>query len=435
MKLYNHKTKEQVTFMEAVKVGLGKERGLFCPAFIPILTNIDELLEMPFVMRSQKIMRAWIEDEIGGSKVDDLVRKAFTFLPQLNRATQRMFSLELYHGPTLAFKDFGARFMAQCLALFAGKEKITILTATSGDTGAAVADAFYGLDNINVVILYPKGKISPLQEKLFCTLGKNITTLAIDGDFDDCQELVKKSFADDELRTKLHLNSANSINISRLLAQVCYYFEAVASFRDYYGKNVLPVISVPCGNFGNLTAGFYAKALGLPIKRFVAATNANDTVPRFLKTGEWRPNKTVHTMTNAMDVSEPSNWTRITELFATMSVHAIGNNWKMNEGNLVGVSISDEQNAAAMQRLQAKGYVAEPHTALAACGLSLSLKPDEAGIFLSTAHPAKFKEKIEEVLGIQIFLPDKLKEASTKKLLSIDMPADFQTLRTFLLKF
>lgn len=433
MKLYNSRTQEQVSFVEAVKQGLGRERGLFCPTFIPIYTNINEILEMPFVMRSQKIMRSFIEDEIGGSKVDDLVRKAFTFMPQLVRATPRMFALELYHGPTLAFKDFGARFMAQCLASFAGKEKITILTATSGDTGAAVADAFYGLDNIRVVVLYPKGKISPLQEKLFCTLGKNINTLAVDGDFDSCQEMVKSAFSDNELCSKIKLNSANSINISRLLAQICYYFEGVARFRDFYGDKVLPVISVPCGNFGNITAGFYAKALGLPIKRFVATTNANDTVPRFLKTSKWEPHKTIATMTNAMDVSEPSNWERVTEHFNKMLVHAKGNNWQMNEDNIEGISISDLQTAGAMKALHKNGYVAEPHTALASCGLSKSLKENEAGIFLSTAHPAKFKEKIEEVLGIQIFLPDKLNKAASKKVLSENIPSDYNVLKEYLL--
>ncbi|MBP5470263.1 MAG: threonine synthase [Candidatus Riflebacteria bacterium] len=433
MKLYNSRTQEQVSFVEAVKQGLGRERGLFCPTFIPIYTNINEILEMPFVVRSQKIMRSFIEDEIGGSKVDDLVRKAFTFMPQLVRATPRMFALELYHGPTLAFKDFGARFMAQCLASFAGKEKITILTATSGDTGAAVADAFYGLDNIRVVILYPKGKISPLQEKLFCTLGKNINTLAVDGDFDSCQEMVKTAFSDSELCSKIKLNSANSINISRLLAQICYYFEGVARFRDFYGDKVLPVISVPCGNFGNITAGFYAKALGLPIKRFVATTNANDTVPRFLKTSKWEPHKTITTMTNAMDVSEPSNWERVTEHFNKMLVHAKGNNWQMNEENIEGISISDLQTAGAMKALHKNGYVAEPHTALASCGLSKSLRENEAGIFLSTAHPAKFKEKIEEVLGIQIFLPDKLQKAASKKILSENISSDYKLLKKYLL--
>ena len=323
--------------------------------------------------------------------------------------------------------------MAQCLSLFAGKDKITILTATSGDTGAAVADAFYGLNNIRVVILYPKNKISPLQEKLFCTLGQNIHTLAVDGDFDACQNLVKTAFEDDELKKKLKLNSANSINISRLMAQVCYYFEGVARFREVYGKKLLPVVSVPCGNFGNLTAGFYAKAMSLPIKRFVATTNANDTVPRFLKTSEWEPHKTVATMTNAMDVSEPSNWERIMEHFKKMQVHAIGNNWQMNEANIQGISITEEQTIAAMKALHKQGYVAEPHTAIASCGLSKCLKKNEAGIFLSTAHPAKFKEKIEEVLGIQIFLPEKLQKASVKRILSEDMPADFVALRKFLL--
>lgn len=433
MKLYNSKTKELVSFVQAVKEGLGRDRGLYCPSYVPILTNIDELLEMPFVMRSQKILRSWLEEELGGAKVDELVRKAFTFMPQLVRATPRMFALELYHGPSLAFKDFGARFMAQCLALFAGKDKITILTATSGDTGAAVADAFYGLDNIRVVILYPKNKITPLQEKLFCTLGKNIHTLAVDGDFDACQNLVKTAFEDDELKKKIKLNSANSINISRLLAQVCYYFEGVARFREVYGKKVLPVVSVPCGNFGNLTAGFYAKAMSLPIKRFIAATNANDTVPRFLKTSKWEPHKTVATIANAMDVSEPSNWERIMEHFKKMQVHAIGNNWQMNEANIQGISISDAQTIAAMKALHKQGYVAEPHTALASCGLSKCLKADEAGIFLSTAHPAKFKEKIEEVLGIQIFLPEKLQKASSKKILSEDMPVDFEALKKYLL--
>ena len=433
MKLYNSKTQEQVSFVQAVKLGLGRERGLFCPSFIPIFTNMDELLEMPFVMRSQKIIRSFIEDEIGGSKVDELVRKAFTFLPRLVRATPRMFALELYHGPTYAFKDYGARFMAQCLALLAGKEKITILTATSGDTGAAVADAFYGLDNIRVVILYPKNKISPLQEKLFCTLGKNIETLSVNGDFDVCQSMVKSAFEDETLKNKLKLNSANSINISRLLAQICYYFEGVARFREFYGNKILPVVSVPCGNFGNITAGFYAKALGLPIKRFVATTNANDTVPRFLQTSKWEPHKTIATITNAMDVSEPSNWERVVEHFNKMLVHAIGNNWQMNEANIQGISISDAQTIAAMKALHKNGYVAEPHTAIASCGLSKSLKADEAGIFLSTAHPAKFKEIIEQTLGIQIFLPERLETASKKRVLSVDFEPSFEALKKYLL--
>ena len=432
MQLYNHKTQDSVSFKEAVRMGLGREQGLISPAFVPILTNIDELLEMPFTMRSQKIMRAWLEDEIGGSKVDDFVRKAFTFVPRLVKATPRMQALELYHGPTLTYKDYGARFLAQCLSSFTGKDKITVLTATSGNTGISVADAFYGLENVNVVILYPK-LISPIQEKLFSTFGKNIRTFAVDGDIACCQKLVKQAFADEELCRKLKLSSANSINIGRILAQVCYYFEGVASFREVYGKSILPVVAVPCGNCGNLTSGFYAKALGLPIKRFVAVNNANDTIARFLKTFEWEPRKVVDTFTKSLDVSEPTSWERVTELFRLMSAHAMGNNWKMNDSNIQGISISDSQTVAAMRALHKSGYVAEPHTALSSCGLSLCLKQDEAGIFLSTAHPAKAKGKIEEVLGIQIFLPDKLQQITSKKVLSEKVSADYASVRKALL--
>ena len=247
-------------------------------------------------------------------------------------------------GPTLAFKDFGGRFMAQALAAVRGDGKITILTATSGDTGAAVAHAFYGLENINVVILYPKGKISPLQEKLFCTLGGNIRTVAINGDFDACQALVKQAFDDAELRQAIGLNSANSINISRLLAQVCYYFEAVAQLLKEKRDNV--VVSVPSGNFGNLTAGLIAKTLGLPIKRFIASTNANDTVPRYLESGNWAPKATVATLSNAMDVSRPNNWPRVEELFKR-------NGWNLSDlgSGMLSDSETEEPKSDVRKRL------------------------------------------------------------------------------------
>ena len=254
--------------------------------------------------------------------------------------------LELFHGPTLAFKDFGGRFMAQMLTHIAGDKPVTILTATSGDTGAAVAHAFYGLPNVKVVILYPRGKISPLQEKLFCTLGGNIETVAIDGDFDACQALVKQAFDDEELKATLGLNSANSINISRLLAQICYYFEAAAQLPQE-ARNQL-VISVPSGNFGDLTAGLLAKSLGLPIKRFIAATNANDTVPRYLQGGEWAPKATQATLSNAMDVSQPNNWPRVEELFRRKI-------WRLSE--LGYAAVDDETTKAAMRELKAIGYI------------------------------------------------------------------------------
>ncbi len=314
MNLYNIKhPEEQVNFAQAVRQGLGKDQGLFFPETIPALTNIGELLALPLVERSQKILGALIGEELPKATLDAMVKNAFTFPAPLEKVEDNIYALELFHGPTLAFKDFGGRFMAQALAAVRGDGKITILTATSGDTGAAVAHAFYGLENINVVILYPKGKISPLQEKLFCTLGGNIRTVAINGDFDACQALVKQAFDDAELRQAIGLNSANSINISRLLAQVCYYFEAVSQLPKEKRDNV--VVSVPSGNFGNLTAGLIAKTLGLPIKRFIASTNANDTVPRYLESGNWAPKATVATLSNAMDVSRPNNWPRVEELF------------------------------------------------------------------------------------------------------------------------
>ncbi len=288
MKLYNIKENdEQVSFGQAVRQGLGRNQGLFFPSELPKLEDVDALLAEDFVSRSTKILSALIGDELAEEQVNAMVDAAFQFPAPINQVKEGVYALELFHGPTLAFKDFGGRFMAQSLAAVSNGGKITILTATSGDTGAAVAHAFYGMQDINVVILYPKGKISPLQEKLFCTLGKNIHTVAINGDFDACQALVKQAFDDAELREEIGLNSANSINISRLMAQICYYFEAVAQMSKQERENL--VVSVPSGNFGNLTAGLLAKALGLPIKRFIAATNANDTVPRYLKGGALSP--------------------------------------------------------------------------------------------------------------------------------------------------
>ncbi len=307
MKLYNIKENdEQVSFGQAVRQGLGRNQGLFFPSELPKFEDVDALLAEGFVSRSTKILSALIGDELAEEQVNALVDAAFQFPAPINQVKDSVYALELFHGPTLAFKDFGGRFMAQSLAAVSDGGKITILTATSGDTGAAVAHAFYGMEDINVVILYPKGKISPLQEKLFCTLGKNIHTVAIDGDFDACQALVKQAFDDSALREEIGLNSANSINISRLMAQICYYFEAAAQMSKQERENL--VVSVPSGNFGNLTAGLLAKALGLPIKRFIAATNANDTVPRYLQTGKWEPKPTVATTSNAMDVSQPNNW-------------------------------------------------------------------------------------------------------------------------------
>ncbi|HAS6903970.1 TPA: threonine synthase [Vibrio parahaemolyticus] len=422
MKLYNIKENdEQVSFGQAVRQGLGRNQGLFFPSELPKLEDVDALLAEDFVSRSTKILSALIGDELAEEQVNAMVDAAFQFPAPINQVKEGVYALELFHGPTLAFKDFGGRFMAQSLAAVSNGGKITILTATSGDTGAAVAHAFYGMEDINVVILYPKGKISPLQEKLFCTLGKNIHTVAINGDFDACQSLVKQAFDDAELREEIGLNSANSINVSRLMAQICYYFEAAAQMSKQERENL--VVSVPSGNFGNLTAGLVAKALGLPIKRFIAATNANDTVPRYLETGKWEPKPTVATTSNAMDVSQPNNWPRIEELCRVKE-------WGLE--TLGKGAVSDEQSAQSVKDLYALGYLCEPHGAIAYRVLEEQLQEGETGLFLCTAHPAKFKEVVDDILQTDIELPAPLAKHAAMELLSEDLDADFDALKTVL---
>ncbi|NRA54208.1 MAG: threonine synthase [Gammaproteobacteria bacterium] len=419
MELYNLKKEQQrVSFSQAVKLGLGDNQGLFFPTQVPVLNDIDAVLEQDFVSRSVTILDAWLGEELGHEQVETMVRNAFNFPLAVTAVNEQTYALELTHGPTLAFKDFGARFMAQCLNLLCKDSKATILTATSGDTGAAVAHAFFGLANIDVAVLYPKGRISVLQEKLFCTLGENIHTYAVNGSFDDCQQLVKDSFDDLELREAIALNSANSINISRLLAQICYYFEAVAKVPADKRDNI--VISVPSGNFGDLTAGLFAKAMGLPVKRFIAATNENDTVPRYLTTGEWQPKPTIATRSNAMDVSAPNNWPRVEQLVKSQG-------W--DKSLIAGVKVSEDQMSEGLKSLHAQGYLCEPHGAIAAYALNDALGDDETGIFLCTAHPAKFQESVEDILSIKLTLPQPLADVADKEILSQEIDADFSQLR------
>ncbi len=431
MKFYNLKDNDQqVSFEQAVRQGLGKNQGLFFPETLPNFKNISELLSLPLVERSVKILHPFVADDLSITELTKIITKAFNFPAQIQAIKENAAILELFHGPTLAFKDFGARFMAQCLQHFTQKaknsEKITILTATSGDTGAAVAHAFHGLENIRVVILYPKGKISLLQEKMFTTLGDNIETIAIKGSFDDCQALVKAAFDDKPLAQTIGLNSANSINISRLLAQICYYFEAIAQLNRQNGEQALPdiVVSVPSGNFGNLTAGLLAKAMGLPIKRFIAATNSNDTVPRYLASGQWQPHETIATISNAMDVSKPNNWPRVEHLLKSGLV----------DSDCVTASAIDEEETQMTVRQIAKlGYITEPHAAVAYSALKHSLHDDEFGVFLGTAHPAKFKEVVESILGQPIALPKELADCASESILSVNMNADFTELKNYLL--
>lgn len=423
MQLHNLKDDSQkVSFVEAVKTGLGRNQGVFFPESLVPIADIDALLEMDFVTRSSKILSHLIGDELPADTVAQMVQNAFNFPVKLVEVEKNIYCLELFHGPTLAFKDFGGRFMAECLAQFSQGEKTTILTATSGDTGAAVAHAFYNKPNIDVVILYPKGKISLAQQKLFTTLGNNIHCYAVDGSFDDCQAMVKNAFLDDEVKSRLGLNSANSINISRLVAQVCYYFEAIAQLPKEQRANAH--ISVPSGNFGNVCAAMIGAVIGLPVGKLSATTNQNDTVPRFMLDKNWAPNATIESLSNAMDVSKPNNWPRVQTM--------LDNNW-FNYDDFDSTSVNENDTQAVMKKIQQTGYVAEPHTAIAYQGLKANLATDSAGIFLATAHPAKFKESVEEILDIELEMPKPLADALAKPCLAQDIKDDYHTLREELL--
>jgi threonine synthase len=427
MRLYNIKVKsEVVSFIEAAHQSIGSAGGLYFPERLPYFANIDTLLKKDFINRTITIAKTLFNEELPEATIERIVKNAFTFPAPLKFINERIFALELFHGPTLAFKDFGARFIAQLLSelnkIENSKRPLTILTATSGDTGAAVADAFYGLENVQVVILYPYQRISQLQEKLFCTLGNNIHTLAIQGDFDVCQSLVKECFNNKKLIKQLRLNSANSINISRIFAQCFYYFEAVAQLP----RNANLIIAVPSGNFGNLTAGLFAQQMGLPVKSFIAVTNSNDTVPRYLKTGDWLVNSTTVTLSSAMDVSDPNNWPRIEELYKNLE--------KPISEQLRSIALNDEKTITAIQELFKLNYLAEPHSALAYAGLKACLQENEQGIFLCTAHPAKFKQSMEKIVPHKIPLPAMLANVIKKPILSTILPPDIGVIENYLHK-
>ncbi len=412
---------QKVSFRQALLQGIGRDNGLFFPEQLEPLANIEQLLEMPFVERSVAIYQQLLQGEFSQRQIAEIVTRAFNFALPLKQLGNQQAVLELFHGPTLAFKDFGCRFFAECIAAEELEQPITIVTATSGDTGAAVAHAFYQNPKAQVHVLYPKGKISRFQELLFCTLGDNIHTYAVDGDFDACQAMVKQVFVDPEIRHKHQLNSANSINVSRLLAQVSYYFEIAAQARQL-GKNKV-VVSVPSGNFGNLTAGLMAKALGAPISRFVIGCNANDTVPRYLDSGQWQPNPTIETLANAMDISQPNNWPRVAAICKQQG-------WHLND--LTANSFSDAEVKHWIKKLDELGYLAEPHTAIAYAALNESLATDEYGVFLATAHPAKFSEVVTEVLAKPVQIPKAHQECMTKPLLSKTLSASFSEFKQYL---
>ena len=388
---------ECINFSSALLSALGCGDSLYMPANIAPLKNLKGLIQQPLVQRSVSILRHLIGDDPLTEYLPDIVSRAFNFPVRVNQLDNQISVLELFHGPSLSFKDFGARFLAGCLKHLQLQQPITVLTATSGDTGGAVAKAFYGLDNVEVVVVYPHAGVTQQQTMYFVGLGGNISSVAIDGSFDDCQRLAKQAFADSSL-TRRKLISANSINVARLLAQVCYYFELLVQLPDADSLTV----AIPSGNFGNATAAMMSCALGLPIKTVLAVTNENDTVPRYLFDGQWLPKAVVQTITNAIDIAAPNNFSRIEYLQGQQ--HRL-------ESVFQSLSVSEQATQAAMRQLSANGYQADPHTALAWQGLQQSLdKPNKGvsksmlGAIVATAHPAKFSDEVESITGLSVAL-------------------------------
>ena len=424
----NRKT-SPVSLREAVVRGLATDRGLFMPEVIrrfppAFYQNMKEmtLREISFV-----VAEAFFGENVEAGKLKEIVDATLNFDSPLVQVADNRYSLELFHGPTLAFKDVGGRFMARMLSYFLGRggDRVTVLVATSGDTGSAVANGFLDVEGIDVVVLYPKGKVSEIQEKQFTTLGRNITALEIDGTFDDCQRLVKAAFMDRELGERLSLTSANSINVARFLPQAFYYFNAYARLREA-GLSGPIVVSVPSGNFGNLTAGLFAKRMGLPVKRFIAANNRNDIFYHYLQTGSYEPRPSVATIANAMDVGDPSNFARILDLYGR-SLEAI-------RADISAARYDDEQICRAIaETLERTGYLLDPHGACGYLALREGLREDETGVFLETAHPAKFRDRVEPVIGRSIEIPARLAEFMRGKKLSVELPADFGAFRDFLM--
>lgn len=420
-----------VGLCDAVVGGLAPDGGLYMP---------EEIKKMPadffndIAHKSLQEIAFQVADNLFGEDVPsdvlkEIVCDTLNFDIPVVPIDDNIYSLELFHGPTLAFKDVGARFMSRLLAYFVKKEGggvVDVLAATSGDTGSAVANGFLGVEGVHVYVLYPRGKVSEIQEAQFTTLGQNITALEVDGTFDDCQALVKSAFVDDELNAKMKLTSANSINVARFLPQAFYYFYAYALLKKR-GKADNLVVSVPSGNFGNITAGLIAKAMGLPIKRFIAANNRNDIFYNYLQTGVYAPKPSVSTLANAMDVGDPSNFARVRELYGD-SVVAL-------KADVGGVTYTDEEISETMRAVfRTRGYLLDPHGACGYRALAEGLRRDETGVFLETAHPAKFKETVEAIVGSEVAIPEKLQAFLQGKKKNIPMSTNFSVFKAFLCK-
>ena len=414
------------TFKNAVVQGLAKDRGIYFPDNIQQLSKdfIENISDYTNHEIAYEVIKQFVGDEIPTEKLKEIIKETVSFDFPLVKVDDNIAALELFHGPTMAFKDVGAKFMAQCLEYFNkdSDDEVTVLVATSGDTGGAVANGFLGAKGVNVVILYPSGKVSDIQEKQLTTLGQNITALEVDGVFDDCQEMVKTAFLDEEI-TKT-LTSANSINVARWLPQMFYFFFA---YKELHKKHKDLIFSVPSGNFGNICAGIMAQKLGLPIKHFVASTNVNDTVPNFLKDGVYKPKPSKATISNAMDVGNPSNFIRIQELF--------NNDLETLKSAFSSYSFSDDETRATMKNIyNNSGYVADPHGAVGYLGLKKhGLKENEFGVFLETAHPVKFLDVVEETLPVKVEIPEQIKKVINNTKVAYKA-STYQDLKDFLMK-
>ena len=432
MKYYStNKQASDATLEEAVVRGLAGDKGLYMPREIKPLpaSFYEEIENLSFQEIAYRVADAFFGEDVPADVLKQIVYDTLSFDAPVVKVKDNIYSLELFHGPTLAFKDVGGRFMARLLGYFIrkeGKKQVNVLVATSGDTGSAVANGFLGVEGIHVYVLYPKGKVSEIQEKQFTTLGRNITAIEVDGTFDDCQALVKNAFMDEELKAHMQLTSANSINVARFLPQAFYYFYAYAQMKKL-GKADNLVICVPSGNFGNITAGLFGKRMGLPVKRFIAANNRNDIFYQYLKTGVYTPRPSIATIANAMDVGDPSNFARILDLY--------GGSHEAISGEISGETYTDEQIRETVQKAyEETGYLLDPHGACGYRALAEGLKPGETGVFLETAHPAKFLQTVESIIGTQVSIPEKLQAFMRGTKQSIPMSKDFTLFKAYLMK-
>ena len=425
---------------KAVVKGLAEDRGLYMPDHINTLPKefFDDIATLSFQDIAFNVATGFFGEDIDGDALQDLVYDTLRFDCPVTKVNDRIYSLELFHGPTLAFKDVGARFMARLLQYFIRREgtteQVNVLVATSGDTGSAVANGFLGVEGIHVYVLYPKGKVSPIQECQFTTLGQNITAIEVDGVFDDCQRLVKSAFMDEALNKHMKLTSANSINVARFLPQAFYYFNAYARMKQQNKGDEL-VVCVPSGNFGNICAALFGKRMGLPIKRFIAANNANDVFYQYLQTGIYSPKASIQTLANAMDVGDPSNFARIIDLYSQAGTYTPEETHRLILNDISGCTYTDDQIRESMRQCyEQNGYILDPHGACGFRALTEQLQPGETGVFCETAHPAKFKEKVDEILGIDVAIPDRLAAFMRGEKKSVSISSDYNDFKQFLMK-